>query len=84
MPTWQKVAAFTWGHASHEACELKLPVNLIVLAPTGHASHEACELKFEPSFAFFEVSTSHASHEACELKFRFLNPELNKTKSRLA
>ena len=34
------------GHASHEACELKLGIpDKYAMERGGHASHEACELK---------------------------------------
>ena len=57
-----------YGHASHEACELKFSPAGGLCPPVGHASHEACELKFPyPHLNLVDVF-GHASHEACELK----------------
>ena len=47
--SWNKLFDFKWnhfcGHASHEACELKLVSAYVFAYVLCHASHEACELK---------------------------------------
>ena len=49
----------SYSHASHEACELKLPDISTSIVPFSHASHEACELKSQVGeYTFLRVSVT--------------------------